>query len=147
MDRTELTQEIIALQEKMSQAMTRHTPDAWMNLSLTLSQLRVLFFVDFEGSTNFERLSASLGSTRRNISAIVDALIEQGLVKRDKHPDDRRLVILKLTKKGESLIASLRKSQMTRMTGMLAKMSLKELSAMCEHLTVLAKTFGVPPQK
>ncbi len=147
MDRAKLCEEIIELQQKIGQAMARYTPDAWMDVSLTISQLRVLFFIDFEGSTNFERLANALGVTRRNVSAIVDHLIEQGLVSREKHPDDRRLVLLKTTDRGEALIARLRESQMTRLSGILAQLSLKDLSAMAQHLSILAKVVAQQEEK
>ena len=143
MDRAKLTQKIIELQQQIGQAMARYTPDAWMDVSLTIGQLRTLFFIDFEGTTNTERMADSLGATRRSVAAIVTHLIQQGLVSREKHPEDRRIVLLKTTDKGEALVAKLRESQMTRMSGMLDQLSLKELSAMAQHLTMLAKAVGV----
>ncbi len=143
MDRAKLTQKIITLQEQIGRAMARYTPDAWMDLGLTISQLRALFLIDFDGSTNTERLASSLGVTRSNVSATVDHLIRQELVSRERHPDDHRIVLLKTTNKGEALVAKLRDSQMTRMSGILAKLSSEELSAMAKHLTILTKAVEV----
>jgi len=142
MDRAKLIKEIIEVQEQLGRTMARHTPDAWMDLGLTIGQLRTLFFIDFDGSTNTERLANSLGVTRSNVSATVDHLIKQELVSRERHPQDHRIVLLKTTNKGEALVAKLRHSQMTRMSGILAQLSLKELSAMAKHLTILAKAVG-----
>jgi DNA-binding MarR family transcriptional regulator len=45
-------------------------------------------------------ISDVLGVTRRNITALVDALEEEGLVRRMPHPTDRRATIIELTEKG-----------------------------------------------
>lgn len=139
MDRAKLTEQIIELQQQIGRAMARYAPDAWMDMDLTIGQLRTLFFVDFEGSTNTERLANALGVTRRSVSATVDHLVERGLVTREKHPEDRRMVLVKTTDQGEALMTKLRESQMTRMSGMLARLSVDELSDMAHHLATLAK--------
>ena len=45
-------------------------------------------------------ISDELGVTRRNVTALVDALEEEGLVRRMPHPSDRRAIIIELTEKG-----------------------------------------------
>jgi DNA-binding MarR family transcriptional regulator len=46
-------------------------------------------------------ISDELGVTRRNITALVDALEEEGLVRRRPHPTDRRATVIELTPEGE----------------------------------------------
>ena len=60
MDRAKLIKEIIQLQQQIGNAMG-HAPEAWMDLSLTIGQLKSLFFIDFIGSTNFKKLAEALG--------------------------------------------------------------------------------------
>ncbi len=45
-------------------------------------------------------LSGVLGVTPRNVTALVDALEEEGLVRRRPHPTDRRATIIELTGRG-----------------------------------------------
>ena len=45
-------------------------------------------------------ISDELGVTRRNVTALVDALEEEGLVQRKPHPTDRRATIIELTEQG-----------------------------------------------
>ena len=59
MDKSKLIEEIIQLEEWIGHAMGQHTPDAWMSLSLTVGQLKSLFFIDFEGGTNFRKLATA----------------------------------------------------------------------------------------
>jgi DNA-binding MarR family transcriptional regulator len=46
-------------------------------------------------------ISDELGVTRRNITALVDALEEEGLVRRKPHPTDRRATVIEMTVQGE----------------------------------------------
>ncbi len=47
-------------------------------------------------------LSGELGVTPRNVTALVDALEEDGLVERKPHPTDRRATVIEMTGRGES---------------------------------------------
>ena len=51
-------------------------------------------------------LSGELGVTPRNVTALVDALEEDGLVRRKPHPTDRRATVIEMTGKGESTCES-----------------------------------------
>jgi DNA-binding MarR family transcriptional regulator len=45
-------------------------------------------------------ISDELGVTRRNVTALVDALEEEGLVRRMPHTTDRRATVIELTSRG-----------------------------------------------
>ena len=139
MDRTKLTEEIIQLQQRIGHVVGQYVPEAWMDLSLTIGQLKSLFFIDFEGSTNFRKLATALGVTPPNITGIVDRLVEQGLVSRTENPENRRMLILKTTDNGKVLLARLRESGVSRMSNILAELSLEELAALAQGLTALAR--------
>jgi DNA-binding MarR family transcriptional regulator len=139
MDRTKLTEEIIQLQQRVGHVVGQYVPEAWMDLSLTIGQLKSLFFIDFEGSTNFRKLATALGVTPPNITGIVDRLVEQGLVSRKENPEDRRMLLLETTDKGKALLAKLRESGVNRMSAILAQLSLEELAALAQGLTALAR--------
>jgi DNA-binding MarR family transcriptional regulator len=142
MDKAELIEEIIQLQQRtahVEHARGQYAPEAWMDLSLTIGQLKSLFFIDFEGSTNFKKLATALGVTPPNVTGIVDRLVEQGMVSREENPEDRRMLLLKTTDKGKALLAKLRESRISRMSGILAQLSLEELSALAQGLTALTK--------
>jgi len=126
MEKARLIEEIIQLQQRIGYAVRQYAPEAWMDLSLTIGQLKSLFFIDFEVSTNPRKLATALGVTPPNVTAIVDRLVEQGLVSRQENPEDRRMLLLKTTDKGKALLAKLRESRISRMSGILAQLSLKE---------------------
>ena len=52
-------------------------------------------------------ISDELGVTRRNVTALVDALEEEGLVRRKPHPTDRRATVIELTEQGFETTSSM----------------------------------------
>jgi DNA-binding MarR family transcriptional regulator len=139
MDKTRLTEEIIQLLRRLIRAIGQYTPEAWMDLSLTIGQLKSLFFIDFEGSTNFRKLAAALGRTPPDVTRVVDRLVEQGLVTRRENPEDRRMLLLRTTEKGKALLGRLRESTSTHMYHLLTQLSMEELVALAQGLAALDK--------
>ena len=143
MDRAKLIKEIIQFQQRIGHAMGQDAPEAWMDISLTIGQLKSLFFIDFEGSTNFRKLATALGVTPPNVTGIIDRLVEQGLVSREENPENRRMLLLQTTDRGKALLAKLRESRIGHMSGILAQLSLEDLSALAQGFTALARAAEV----
>ena len=139
MDRAKLIEDIIQLQLRIGHAVGQNAPEAWLDLSLTIGQLKSLFFIDYEGSTNLKKLATALGVTPPNVTGIVDRLVEQGLVSREENPEDRRMLFLKTTDRGEALLTRLRESGIGRLSGILARLSTEELSALAQSLIPVAR--------
>ncbi len=67
---------------------------------LSYSNVRVLEILESQGPTIMRDIAVSLGMTARNMTAIIDALEESGLVRRMPHPNDRRATVVELTSAG-----------------------------------------------
>jgi DNA-binding MarR family transcriptional regulator len=65
----------------------------------SLSRLRLLNTLHCEGALKMADLAEALGVTPRNVTALVDALEEDGLVHRFAHQSDRRVTMIELTDK------------------------------------------------
>ncbi|MFC2012498.1 MarR family winged helix-turn-helix transcriptional regulator [Chloroflexota bacterium] len=139
MDKATLIKQIIQLQQRMFNSMVQHTPEAWMDISLTIDQLKSLLFIDFQGSTNFKMLATALRVTPPNVTGIIDRLLGQGLVSREENPENRRMMILKTTDKGKTLLAKLKESKTGQMSSILDKLTLEELSVLAEGLGAVAR--------
>ncbi len=72
-------------------------------------------------------LAAALKVTPSNVTGIIDRLAEQGLVTRAANPEDRRMLMLQLTPKGEQLISNLRERRTSQMSSILKSMPADEL--------------------
>jgi DNA-binding MarR family transcriptional regulator len=138
-DRAKLTEEIVRLQRQATQAIARDTPEAWLDLTLTIAQLKSLLYIDSEDSANFRKLAAALGVTPPDVTRIVDRLVEQRLVSRRENPEDRRMLLLQVTRKGKALLSKLRNSRTARITHILGRLNMEELAALAHGLSALVR--------
>lgn len=73
---------------------------------LTPARAEVLWVLHGAAPRTQRELSQILKCTPRNVTGLVDALQAAGLVERTAHPTDRRAVMVGLSERGRSLIAS-----------------------------------------
>jgi len=140
MTRKKMIDEILRLQYQLMQAMDRNDSPAWMELNLTIAQLKSLIFIYFEGTTNFIKLANALGVTPPNVTGIVNRLVEQNLVTREENPEDRRTFILRVTEPGKSLVDGLHDRGIKRMAVILDRLTVDELMGLTTGLTALVRT-------
>ena len=70
---------------------------------LTLSQFEILTVLSEEGTVPLNRLSERLCCACSNVTGIVDRLERDGVVKRERSQEDRRVILLGLTDKGQEM--------------------------------------------
>lgn len=137
MEKEDLIRDIIELQRKVDRGRRQYGLDVWMNLTLTRSQLKSLFFISNHRTTNSKELSAALGVTPTNTTGIIDRLAKQDLVVRNEDIRDRRIQLLQVTEKGEELLGQLRERNRSYMSEILGKMSVNDLTTLMQGLTSL----------
>jgi DNA-binding MarR family transcriptional regulator len=89
--------------------------DPWLAVELTMPQLKVLFRLNAQGPARVGALARALRVTLPTMTGILDRLVEQGLIRREEAPTDRRLVISRLTAAGEELVDQLQAASRTRL--------------------------------
>lgn len=138
-DRAELTRKVIDLQHQVNRSLGRYTQEGWMDLGLTVAQLKSLLFVATEKGTNLRKLATALRVTPSNVTGIVERLVEQGLITRSGCLEDRRVLLLEATARGEALVSKLRESRVSHMSQILAQTTTEELSSLLQAFKVLLK--------
>ena len=94
--RERLIDHILELEPEMFRAMGPVEPNPWLDVDISMSQLKVLMalaWADPEGSSQGLRmsdLSRYLGVTPATVTVVVDRLEERGLVERQHDAQDRR---------------------------------------------------------
>jgi MarR family transcriptional regulator, organic hydroperoxide resistance regulator len=134
MEKAELIKEILSIQQRIDRILNQFTPEPWIELNLTLAQLKSLLFIASKEKTNFKKLAEALGVTPPNITGIIDRLVEQDLVSRTENTEDRRVMLLQLTEKGRDLLNHLRENRFNITTQVLAHLSNDELSLQLKAL-------------
>ena len=109
--------------------------------ALPYSSVRVLETLESEGPTIMREIAASLGMTARNMTAIIDALEECGLVRRTPHPHDRRATVVELTAAGRKEAEQAREHAVSWVAKAFNSLSLEEQRQYSELLRRLAGFF------
>ena len=80
--------------------------------------------------------------SRPNISRVVDELVQNGLVNRQRDPEDRRNIQLSLTERGEKLINDLNKKHVRILSEQFSILSDEELRILSSALESLKKVIN-----
>jgi len=105
-------------------------PRAWMNLDITMPQFKVMLFLWHAQRARVGVLAENLGIHVSNVTGILDRLVDDGFVCREEDAGDRRLVVSRLTPKGEATLAELYDSRAASMAERLSRLSPEELLAL-----------------
>ncbi len=112
------------------QAMARSDPgrlEGWVELGLTITQLRVLFRLRADDGTPAGALAERLRVTPSTLTRIVDRLARQELVRRETDHGDRRLVRHYLTATGASTLEAIIGGARARMDEVVNRLSARQL--------------------
>lgn len=139
MEKARQIAKIIRLYRQVNMYMRRDSPDVWMDLTLTVPQLKSLFFIANEGTTNLKKLAAALKVTPSNVTGIVDRLVQQGLVSRQENPEDRRVSLLRPTEQGEAVVDNLKERRTSYLSRILRQLGTDELSILEKGLVSMVR--------
>ncbi|MGV8049069.1 MAG: MarR family winged helix-turn-helix transcriptional regulator [Anaerolineaceae bacterium] len=72
------------------------------------SQICALFFLNDQSQVTINDLAKQLGITKAAVSQMIDRMVQQGLIDRQKNPRDRRRRVLTLTELGKCQVEEAR---------------------------------------
>ncbi len=104
---------------------------------LTYARMRLLGALHCHGPQIMTSISDGLGVTRRNVTALVDALEEEGLVRRQPHPTDRRATVIELTPEGERRTDAMYDEHREAVAGLFAGLSEEDQRELIRLLDLL----------
>jgi len=129
-ERELLVQQALQAQKQIFLAMQAAAEPAWLQLDLTMAQLKGLVLLAHDGPLTIGAMAQALGIGRPAASILVDRLVELGLVERAEDPVDRRRTFARLSPKGEELVALLRQGGRQRMREWLSRLAEDDLAAL-----------------
>lgn len=102
-------------------ALDRAATDALSDLDLTAGAFGALVELGAVGASGVapSELARRLAVARRTATLYVDILARHGWAQREAHPDDRRMVLARLTAEGEALLADLGDAYKRRLSELL----------------------------
>jgi len=127
LNQQEMIEEILKISEDIYSAIPLDIPPEWLNSDLSVAQLRVLLVLQAQGPSRMSSIASITGVTLPTATGVVDNLVRKELVVRENDPQDRRLVICKLSSKGQELINKLWMSGRFQMENLLDGLTPEEL--------------------
>lgn len=83
-------------------------------------QMHTLLAVQKNNGLNMTELSERMFMTRQQMTKIIDGLVERELVERKSNPDNRRLVLIVMSEKGEQFLETMFRHRAENMARLLA---------------------------
>ncbi|MBD3884128.1 MarR family transcriptional regulator [Phormidium tenue FACHB-886] len=111
--------------------------------ALSVPQFRMLAFLNRHAGASLSEAAEHLGVTRATASTMTDRLVQQGLVDRSEHPQERRYVVLKLTSSGNDRLQQMRAATRLKITALLEGLTAEELTTITAGLTALNQVFPI----
>jgi DNA-binding MarR family transcriptional regulator len=106
-------------------ALDRAATDALADLDLTAGAFGALVELGAVGHAGIapSELARRLAVARRTATLYVDILARQGWAEREAHPDDRRMVLARLTDTGNAMLAELGDAYKQRLAALLGEIT------------------------
>jgi len=100
MDREKLAENLIAIFPILHKKLFKNMPE----LKISKQQIALLFHINYENGRPMRYYGEKLTISKPNLTPLVDKLIKDGLIERKENPDDRREIILSITKEGKDTL-------------------------------------------
>src|SRR6185437_7693408 len=123
--------------EAISRSLRVSAEPDWMELDLTMAQLKTLFTLEYGGPVTIGQTGEKLGISLPTASHLVDRLVQGGYVERTEDPADRRRTLASTTASGSELVDRLRHGGQDVLRGWLEALDDVTLSSLVTGLNGL----------
>ena len=131
-------EETLAEYKRLHRAVLTSTAPRWRDLDMSMQQLRAMYLLREEDEASVGRLAELFGMRLPAASLLADRLVRAGLVDRRDDPEDRRRVLLSLSRAGNRLVTELREGNYQPMRRWMGAMASEDLAALKRGLRALA---------
>src|SRR6056297_3226740 len=87
--------------------LVKYTKSSLRENDLTMPRFLVMWHITKEQPVNMSYLHKKMYMANSTLTVIVDKLVNDNLVKRYRNPEDRRIVLLELTEKGDNKLCDM----------------------------------------
>ena len=137
MTKDELVESTLHLTDKAFRDLFPILPKEWLSLDLTMPQLKVVLLLFTNGPERMGTIASALGVSLATATGVVDRLVEKDMVTREGDPNDRRIVLIRLSDKGEKIITGLWQLARVNTEALLKALDQRKLQLLNEALSAL----------
>ena len=125
---------------RVARAATRPTP--WLNVDLSMPQLKALMVLYHRGIVRAGEVARALGMSPNATTGVLDRLEGEGLARRQADPTDRRAVLVGLTEAGTVWITELLSANARDFAELLDQLSGSDLQALHQGMAALSRVLA-----
>ena len=103
-------------------------------VSLSRGQMEILSLLAERGSLSLTEIATTLFIAKPNVTTAVEDLSQRALVEREPHPQDGRIILLKLSTQGHSIRQQIQQSFRSLVTASLSALDEAELAVLISGL-------------
>ncbi len=133
----DLIESTLELSERAFRELFPILPKEWLSLDLSTPQLKVVLLLLVNGPCRMSVIASALGVSLATGTGVVDRLVERGIVVREGDPEDRRVVLCRLSSKGEKMLLGLVQLARNHAEMMFRSLSIEKLMAVRAGLEAL----------
>ena len=138
--REEIIEGILKLADKLFRVLLPTVPKELLQIDVTMSQMKIMFILFVNGQIRMSDMAAGLQVTLATATGLVDRLVEKGLVVRESQPDDRRVVLCRLSESGHGMVSGIWESARKNTRNILRMLDTARLRMLTEVLEVMLRT-------
>ena len=105
-----------------------------LNRRMTPPRFHALFYIVRHAPTDMGTMHTHMHLGRSSLTSLVDGLVDDGLIQRERSPDDRRRVVLTPTGAGIDLLEQLRRTRCAHLHGALQGLAHRNVNHLAEAL-------------
>ena len=113
-----------------------------VRLGISMTQLHVVSILERHGEVPMNRLAELLDVSVSNATGLIDRMEERGLVERGRVPDDRRVVLVRVTERGREVLAELEVLRDDLVASVLARLDDDQLAGVARALADVRAAVG-----
>ena len=106
----------------------------WTAADLTFTQLRALSVLARKQPQRMSDLAGALDMTPASASALIDRMDQRGFVTRRSDPDDRRTVLVELSRRGQHILDTMERGSSDHFGRLIEKMTPAERDSLATTL-------------
>ncbi len=126
-------------QQTIMKALMENSASEWLQLDLTMGQVKALFALRCVKAMPIGGLAERLKIGLPAASSVADKLVQLELAERHDDPSDRRRTFIELTPQGEQLLNRLHQGRHNQLRAWLAQMHEADFAALAQGLEALVE--------
>jgi len=145
--KAQLIEHVIELEKRVYLALRPIVPKEWLNVELTMPQLKIILLLFVDGPARVSMLASALGVSLATTTGITDRLVQHDLIVKESDPNDGRVVVCRLSEKGKGLIIDLWELGESRVRGLLQRATNEKLEVIYEAMEIILQAVSTKEKR